>query len=390
MNVEVMLLDLSGKHYEDDYEIPEADMYGLTGTVLDRNPCMHVAKVIKKKYKKAKVIVGGPISLTPRFLDFSVIDSVVVGEGEEAIKDVLSDFPNLKKEYIAKRILDVDSIAFPARDMIDDLGGNIFAYNKNYKKGGSTVIISSRGCPYGCAFCASPGIWKRKVTFRSPENVIAEIKEIKEVYGVSQLRFSDDSLTLNEQRLDTLCYEMEKLDVIWRASIRVRPNSVEIFETMYKSGCREVSFGVESADQNVLDVLNKGNSVEHNREAIINAKKAGLVVRILFMIGTPGETSKTTDLNIAFLQDVKPYYDTIALTNFIPIPGSEIAESPENFNCRITDYDIDHYNFYMWGPDGLNDWKNFIDLDEISDQELTKSKHKMREYIVSCGKSNRG
>ena len=388
--VDVSMLDLSGKHHEDEYKIPDADIYGITGTVLDRNPCMHVADEIRKNKKNSRIVVGGPISLTPQFLDFSRIDSVLVGEGEVEIFNLLGDFPNLKEKYIAERILDVDSLKFPSRDLLSDLGGNIFAYNKTYVDGGSTVLISSRGCPYNCAFCASPGIWKRKVTFRSAENVIEEVKEIKTKYNISQLRFNDDSLTLNEKRLERLCNGLRKLDVIWRASIRVRPNSIEMFKMMYDSGCREVSFGVESADPYVLDTLKKGNTVDDNYQALINAKKAGLVVRILFMTGTPGETEKTTDLNIAFLEKAKKYYDTIALTNFIPIPGSEIAEYPDLFSCRINDYSIDHYNFYMWGPSGLNVWENFISIDAMSDNQLKKSKKRMRDYIINCGKSNQG
>lgn len=389
-NVDVDLLDVSHKYYKDNFDIPEADIYGITGTVLDRVPCLNVAERIKDQYSNARVVVGGPISLTPKYIMGDMIDAIVQGEGEQIIFDIIDDFPHLKELYTAKRIKDLDAVPFPARDLIPDLGGNIFAFNRNYRKGGSTVLITSRGCPYACSFCASPGIWGRKVNFRGVANVLAEVDEIKEKFGITQLRFSDDTLTLREDRLNNLCEGLAKRDVIWRASLRVRPNSVDMFKAMYAGGCREVSFGVESGDQRVLDSMNKGTTVEDNYNGIVNAKKAGMVVRILFMSGTPGESKDTTDRNIEFLERVKESYDTIALTNFIPIPGSAIAEHPDQFACKIVDTDIDHYNFYMWGPSGLNKWNSFIELTNLDPESFADNRQRMRDYVINCGKSNHG
>jgi len=388
--VEVLLLDLSDCYWEDQIDYPAADLYGLTGTVLDRRPCTDTAKRIKEQFPQAKIILGGPISLTPDQVADSAIDAVVAGEGEEVIFDVLKDFPNVQSYYKASRITNLDALPFPARDLTPHKGGNVFAFNKNYKDGGSTVLITSRGCPYSCAFCASPGIWNRKVVLRSVENVIAEIDEIVNKYHIYQLRFSDDTLTLDTKRMRNLCAGIKKYDVIWRASIRTKPNSLEMFQEMHAAGCREVSFGVESADPNVLSVLKKGNSVEDNYNGIVNAKKAGMVVRILFMIGTPGESAETVDRNIAFLKEVNDYYDTIALTNFIPIPGSAIAERPLDFKCIITDTNIDKYNFYMWTPIGLNDWESFIELSSLENEVFENNKKRMRQYVVESRKSNRG
>lgn len=388
--IDVALVDLSDRYWEDEIDYLRADIYGITGTVLDRKPCIETAKKIKQKYPEAKIIVGGPISLTPDQIADPSVDSVVAGEGEHIFCKILEDFPRIQPHYNADRIIDLDALPFPARDMLLQKGGNVFAYNKNYKEGGSTVIITSRGCPYSCSFCASPGIWKRKVTLRSVDNVLAEIDEIVNKYKIYQLRFSDDTLTLDTKRLRNLCTGIKKYDVVWRASIRTKPNSIEMFQQMYETGCREVSFGVESADPNVLRILQKGNSVEDNYKGIVNAKKAGMVVRILFMIGTPGESASTVDQNISFLESVNSYYDTIALTNFIPIPGSGIAERPDAFDCSVTDTNIDNYNFYMWSPAGLNRWSSFIDLKGLDKKIFENNKKRMQQYVIESGKSNNG
>lgn len=157
---------------------------------------------------------------------------------------------------------------------------------------------------------------------------------------------------------------------------------------MYEAGCREVSFGVESADQDVLNRLQKGTTVEENRLALVNAKKAKLVVRILFMIGTPGETEQTVDHNIAFLKSLN--FDTIALTTFIPIPGSAIANDPAAFGCKILDTNIDHYNFYLWGPDGENKWQDLIALDTLTPEQIQVNRERMKQFVIESGKSNQG
>lgn len=391
-NVDVDILDLSGEKLDSSYEskISRADIYGLTGTVVDRPSCAHVSQTLKKIYPEAKVILGGPLTLSYSFLRDLPIDSFVFGEGESVILDIINDHPNLKETYQATRIKDLDSLPFPARDLIEFKGGNIFAQNKNYHEGGSTVIISSRGCYFGCTFCASPGLWGRKVSFRSSENVTEEIKEVVRDFGIFQFRFSDDMFTSKEDRVFKMCELFKKENIVWRCSIRTKPNSFDLFKKMYDGGCREVSFGIESGDQDVLDFLRKNITIENHRSAVVNAKKAGLVVRVLFMIGTPGESLNTIDRNISFLEAIKDFTDTIALTTFVPIPGSAIANHPEEHNCAILDTNIDNYNFYLWSPTGVNEWKNLIKLSNLSLEQLEQNKVRMKEYVLSTGKSNQG
>ena len=130
---DISVVDLGGFKYNDNLSLPEADIYGLTGTVLDRKPCSITAEYIRSKYPKAKIIIGGPIHLAAKDLDTSLFDSVVFGEGEYIIKQIIEDFPNVHSSYTGERIHDLDSLAFPARDLIDNIGGNLFAYNQNFK-----------------------------------------------------------------------------------------------------------------------------------------------------------------------------------------------------------------------------------------------------------------
>lgn len=373
-------------------EIPEVDIYAITGTALDLPRIHELAKEIKHRYPKSIVVVGGPISISKEYLDMNLIDVVVNGEGEHVMLKILEQWPDVHQYYVAPRIEDLDALPFPARDLLGGkLGGDVFAGHQRFYGEQSTVISTSRGCPCICTFCASPKIWGRHVVYRSAASVIAEMEHVIRDYGVRQFRFSDDNLTCNIDKLTELCRFLEGREVAWRASIRVLPNSVEMFKMMKAAGCAEVCFGIESGDQDVLRALKKGTSVKDNRTAIMNAKAAGLIVRILFMIGTPGETKQTVQRNIDFFESVKTHYDSIALTNFCPLPGCAIAEDIEQHNCRKHDaWDLASFNVCMFGSEGRNQWKNFIIPNGLTLEELIENKRQMSEYVIKTGYINHG
>lgn len=366
-------------------DLPEADIYGITGTCLDVRMVNMVARSIKARDRGARVVVGGPLSLSRELIDPDV-DAVVHGEGEHAILDVMNDWPRLERDYFAERITDLDALPMPARDLLgENLGGGVFAGGKEYFAGGSTVLSTSRGCPSACHFCASVNIWKRRVYYRSAESVRQEIDHVVSEYGVRQLRFSDDNLTCNRPRLEELCEVLKGRKIAWRCSIRVKPNDVAMFEMMKAAGCTEVCFGIESGDQNVLHALNKGTKVEHNREAVENAHAAGLDVRLLMMCGCPGETVRTVDRNIAFLESVAGKYDALALTNFTPLPGTRVASHPDECGCEILDDDIDKFNVVFYGPEGERKWENLVRPVGLTVEQLDENKRRMREYAKSTG-----
>lgn len=391
---DVQFVNLSNRHYDDisDIDLPDCEIYGITGTVLDRRGINAVAKHIKMHNKQGMIVAGGPITLCMDLVDRNLVDSFVFGEGEYVIRQIVDDYPNLKNVYVADRITDLDVLPYPDRDLLDGkLGQNIFADRETYFDNGSTVICSSRGCPNACAFCASVKLWGRKVVYRSVQNVVDEIEHVIGTYGVRQFRFSDDNLTSSRLRLDSLCEALRGYEIAWRASIRVKPSSVQMFTAMRRAGCREVCFGIESGDPAVLKMLDKSATVSDNKRAIRDAKEAGLVVRLLMMTGCPGETTGSTNLNINFLDEMEPWYDTVAITNFTPIPGTRVADDPDSVDCEILDFDIDKYNLCLWKSENeMNSWMNLIRPNGMSVDELVESKRQIVEWLVSSGKINKG
>lgn len=391
----VTLLNLSNKNYKDvaNVEIPNARVFGITGTVLDRKPVETVARLIREKEPRARIVLGGPITGSRDMLDQSLFDSFVVGEGEEVVCQMFKDYPTLNRTYVAKRIKNLDALPFPARDLLEGkLGGNVFANRQGKYGDESTVISTSRGCPSACHFCASPGLWKRRIVYRSGPSVAEEIRQVIEEHGVRQFRFSDDNVTIVRRRLEALCDSLSAIeDIAWRASVRVKPSAPWVFETLKRGGCTEVSFGVESFDQNVLTALGKGIKPSDSEEAIINAHAAGLNVRLLLMVGTPGMTPQTVDIEIDHLKRLRPYYDTAAVTNFTPLPGTEVYRDPAKCGCEILDWDIDHYNLCLWGPDGeRNTWRNLVRPVAMDLEQLTKDKERMVQWVIQYGGINHG
>lgn len=159
---------------------------------------------------------------------------------------------------------------------------------------------------------------------RSVSNVFEEIEEVISKYGVREIRFFDDTFTLNKKRVYEICDEFEKrkLKISWTCLTKVACVDGSLLKRMKQSGCWQVLYGFESGDDRVLKLLKKGNTVEMNRRAIRLTKEAGLEVRGDFIVGTPGETWESLERTVKFTIDMK--LDYAHFNKFIPFPGTEL------------------------------------------------------------------
>jgi len=150
-------IDVEIKNYSSQYtheaiaDLPEADLYGITITSIELPQANRFAYLIREKFPKSIICLGGPGTYTSEFTDWNVINTICQGDGEHTILDIIHDVEKrcIKKIYHGKTVQNLDTIPFPARHLMrDNLGGNIFAYNKNYVGNNSTVLVTSRGCPF--------------------------------------------------------------------------------------------------------------------------------------------------------------------------------------------------------------------------------------------------
>ena len=272
-NHEVVLKNYSSYlTHEAISELPEADFYGITVTSLELPQANRFAFLIREKHHNCIIGLGGPGTYSHEFVNWDVIDTACIGDGEITILEMLDDIKKhkLRRIYHGEPVREIDTIPFPARHMIDKQGGNIFAYNKNYFDGGSTIILSSRGCPFQCSFCSAPhfSVGNKRMRYRSAQSVYDEMRQVIDEYGIKQFRFSDDMFTARRERVLEICDLIGKLNIVWRISCRVKPFDEEMAMAMFDAGCKELSFGVESFDNHVLDVLKKNTTAEENARAL--------------------------------------------------------------------------------------------------------------------------
>jgi len=313
-------------------------------------PTLHVAKevlqIAKHNNPKTIVIAGGP---HPSCLPFDMIkegfDAAVIGEGENTFLDLVrgqqhSDF-YIKKHPIIKSLpVDVNTLPLPARHLV-----NLKAYTRKVAGEPATTVITSRGCPYTCAFCDKT-VHGEGTRFRNISNVTSEIKGVIREYGIHAFKFDDDTFTVNRKRLNELLYELRELNIVFRCQGNARTDTLHDFISLQKAGCREIIFGVESGSQLILDKIHKQVTVGQNRLSILNAKKAGLTVRANLMVGNPGETWKTVEETLNFIKSTEPQQWIIS--NFIPLPGCPIWNNPSAYGIKIMETDWKQY-FTMAG-----------------------------------------
>jgi radical SAM superfamily enzyme YgiQ (UPF0313 family) len=378
----VTLTDLrSLKEEEFAPRIGEADVYGVTSATPDYPMALSMARIIKAKNRKACTVIGGiHATAVPEAID-KVFDVVVSGEGEDAFLRLLADVEagrSLERVYRSPAIKDLDSVPYPARDLLpfdSVFSRNAFSVGGEY----AGTAITSRGCPCHCSFCASDAMWGHRVRFRSAANVAGEIREVVEKCGVKCLRFQDDTMTLRKDRLQLLCDELAPLGLRWRTTTRVDRADVERLQVMKDAGCEEVGYGVESLVQDVLDRNSKNIRLAQVYEALDNAAKVGIRVRLFFIVGLPGEPPGFSERLEAFLKRVTA--DGIDVSTLVPYPGSDIFHNPGKYGIRLKhkDFNIYHMTLGLRGNE-VERPLTFVH-DVLSEEEILRERRLSLEIV---------
>jgi anaerobic magnesium-protoporphyrin IX monomethyl ester cyclase len=366
-----------------------ADFYGITVYSASLYLAKEVAKIAKSNNPQAKIVIGGhhPAALGEEALkDEANFDVVVMQEGEITMLELAKGKPFNEIQGIIYRdkvhihrnrqralIRDLDILPMPNRKILKKN-----KYTRKVYGNVATSVITSRGCVYNCAFCCK-NIFGSQVRFRSSENVENEIKQIIKDYGINSFIFYDDTFTLQRERLYDLCQRLSKLDVIFRCNGDARHNTSEDYIRLYQAGCREIAFGIESASQTILDNIKKGVTVEQNRQAIMEAKKAGLLVKAYLMIGAPGETRQTIQETMEFIQETSP--DQFTLFNFVPLPGCAIWNDPQKYNIKIVNQDFKNY----FNIAGNNQGGLVIETQELSVKDLSNLRKDFVAFLNKKG-----
>jgi len=327
------------------------------------------------------VVVGTHVSALPdETLRLNEnIDAVAKGEYDYTLCDLAAA---LEKNGDLKNVLgisyryDKDIISNPLRPKIDNLDEVPFVTGvykkhlniKDYFFAASNYpqvqLFTGRGCPFQCFFCVYPQIMHgHTYRVRSAQNVVDEFKFIRESLPyVKEIVIEDDTFTIDTGRVKQICQLLLKENkiVTWNANVRANLD-LDTMQMMKAAGCRLIIVGFESADQTVLDNIQKGIQVGHMEKFFQNAKKAKLMVHAAFMAGNPGETRQTLEKTLQFSMRMLP--DTVQFFPLMVYPGTKAyAWALKHKFLKTTNYG------HWLTQDGLHNC--FIDSGDLKAQDL--------------------
>jgi len=299
---------------------------------------LKLVRGLKIIFPLSRIIAGGPHATT-RWLEIiklPFIDAVIVGEGEEAILEAVEG----KDYYYNKEFInDLDSLPFPARHLLPldkyfeskGRSRNAYVYSDRW-----TSIITSRGCPFRCSFCSVHPLVGSNFRFRSARNVVAEIKECYEKYGITHFNIEDDNASLNKKRfLELLALiVLEKIESKMNISISF-PNGLradtldeQVVEMMRNAGVKRLFVAPESGVERVRkEIVKKNLSNEKIEQAVKLCVKYGITVDASLVIGFPGETKLEMIRTILYGMKLKRLgVAKIGLHLATPLPGSPLYQ----------------------------------------------------------------
>lgn len=307
-----------------------------------------VCAIAKEADNAIFTIMGGahPTSLPAATLQDSNVDAVILGEGDFTTRELLEALrkraPLQSIDGLAYRdngrivinpktrfIQDLDQIPLPARHLL-----NMKKYFKiNLPHGVSTrfspntPVITSRGCPANCIFCSIHCIWGRQYRARSVENIIAELKYLKDEFAVKEIQFEDDNLTFDKKRAAELFDRMieEKLGLAWTTPNGVAMWSLdkELLLKMKQSGCYRLCLAIESGDQEFLSkTIKKPLNLEKVKELLRWINEYKFETDAFFVVGFPGETKEQLKNTFEFAARLK--VDNVTFYLATPYPGTEL------------------------------------------------------------------
>ncbi len=308
------------------------DIVGISIWTTYAASAFHIARLCKQVNPHCVVVMGGPHATVKADEILKIcpnVDYVVRGDGEismlELVKQISSGLDStlsiLGLSFRDKNIIvhnpsqqitnDLELFPFPDRSLL---------MNENrYTSEDMGLIMSSRGCPYACSYCATH---TRRVSYRPIDHIVDEIKFVKEKYGTTLFSFKDDSFTVNKRRVEELCDKLiaDKLKINWECNTRVDLISESLLSKMKKAGCNSIKVGIESGSERILKKMNKGITRDQIRNAAKLLKRAGIFWTGYFMMGVPSETIDGIYQTLDLMYEIEPDFASISV--YEPFPGT--------------------------------------------------------------------
>jgi anaerobic magnesium-protoporphyrin IX monomethyl ester cyclase len=337
-------LDLSVTDICRHIEDRQPEVVGVTMLTPMYNRSIEVVRAVKASFPEITMSVGGPHpTIMPRetLIDNEEIDFVVIGEGEVVFLNLIDaldssrsidDIPGIgyKKggavmiNQPPAMIANLDDLPLPARHL---LPMHAYHMTKSRTKSEHAFTVSvARGCPFNCAFCCR--IFGRKVRHHSVERIVGEIRLLVDEYGAKEINLEADTLTVNKHFITSLCDGLIRSGlprrITWTCESRIDTVTEDILRKMREAGCWQISYGVETGSQRLLDLIHKDITLEQIEETFEITKQVGISIRAFFMLGIPTETRQESMRTISFAKKLDARWSQFTVCT--PFPGTELYD----------------------------------------------------------------
>ena len=340
----------------------EADIIGVTSTTENRFQSFDLIRLAKKTHPMALTVLGGPhasMAAEDCLQHIPELDAVVQGEGEETMHELCRVLGGDGKDKLGSvngisyrqddrihtnvprsPIEDLDTIPHPAYHLIP-----FEKYNFRFEVPGqgslpAVNMMSSRGCPFDCNFCATPINWGRNVRMRSAENIIDEIEFLIDRYGVKVIFFFDDTFNTNPKRVHRICDLIieRKLDIYFKCDVRIDLIDLSLLEKMKKAGLFHLSFGIEAGSERVRNtIVNKKIDIEDFYSLVEWCNALAIIPNAFFIFSHPTETWEEAQETIRIIER---YQDKIEASIAIlhVYPGTPLEKTAREMGVLPEDF----------------------------------------------------
>ena len=358
---ETLTVGLSFEQIKEEIKNRRPDIVGIAGPFTCQiGNAIETSKVIKEVNPNILTVLGGPhVTLVPQEVleEAKTIDIAVTGEGEYAMLEIAQHLEGKKAlseiKGIAYRqdgsivvnarrpfLVDLDELPYPAYDLVDMekyLSPSKIGYRSFQDR--AISMITSRGCPFNCCFCAVHLHMGQSFRAHSAEYVLNHIQYVVDKFKVKNIFFEDDNLTLDLNRFEAICDGIinRKIKIGWETPNGIRADclTMQLLKKMKQSGANSIFVGVESGDQQILDkVVCKSLNLNKVVEFAKNSQEIGLKTGAFYIIGFPGETKQNMQSTVDFALNLKRKYDVgMHLFAATPSYGTRLYEE-----CRAKGY----------------------------------------------------
>lgn len=347
----------------DYFAARDFDFFGFSTVCSSYPVTLRIAAEVKRAHPKSVVVLGGPqasVVDVPTMRAFPSIDLVVRGEAEQTLPDLvdalagkrpLAAIPGItfrqQNEIVrnpaAPLVTDLDALPFPAFHLFPDV-----RHCRHFP------LELGRGCPFSCTFCSTNDFFRRNFRLKSPAQMVADMRRVKQTYGINSFELVHDMFTVDRKRVVAFCEALLKAKrkdpedaFIWGCSARTDCVDEELIELMSKAGCRGIFFGIETGSKRMQKIIDKGLELNDSAERVRSCDKFKINTAVSLMAGFPDETMNDLRDTAAFFVDSLRYdHADPQLSILAPLAGTPI--STQHKDALVLNDDVADMSYRGW------------------------------------------